>query len=106
MPDPRSIVSTIFTWKYCSAILKNNWSSWLRTQDPKATEDFSKEAGEEMSTSRICHDPMLLYVYTVYRYFLTGFLDVLLILGGCQVVIVRSERIGLAWNITMEKNAF
>ena len=56
-----------------------------------------------------------MYVYTVYRYFLTGFLDVLLTLGGCQVVIVRSERIvilkrlsqwvssRLAGNITMEK---
>lgn len=45
-----------------------------------------------MSTSRICHDSMILYVYTFYRYFLTGFLDVLLTLGGCQVVIVRSEK--------------
>ena len=44
-----------------------------------------------MSTSRICHDSMIFPVYTVRRYFVTGFLDVLLTFGSCQVVIVRSE---------------
>lgn len=45
-----------------------------------------------MSTSRICHDSMIFPVYTVCGYFVTGFLDVLLTPGNCQVVIVRSEK--------------
>ena len=71
-----------------------------------------------MSTSRICHDSMIFPVYTVRRYFVTGFLDVLLTFGSCQVVIVRSENdcdfkeapnespAGLRGISLMEKNIF